>query len=235
MANQEALKLKANIDYEIELQYDECKTGESEYGRWYCYGIKYDGKEYSFFPNEYLHLQLKCYAKGDRVIIRKEERNTGKGYNWYIESLGEQKHKFEPPGLETDKKEHTKKEHTKTDKKEQIKTDNSVPNWDRIKSKQSYDIHKQVCLKGAIRIDARNQKVDFNSIAKYTDKLMAILEDDYARAVGYLKEAQNKYHLYNKWRTHYHIWYELLDDEQMGHLIVIKNELKEKFEEEEKT
>ena len=72
------LQLKQfNKDYPITLTYDKCKSGESQYGVWNLYGIKYDGAEQGIFAEDALHEELKKYGKGAKLVIRRNQDDNG--------------------------------------------------------------------------------------------------------------------------------------------------------------
>ena len=62
---------KYNTDYPITLIYDQCKSGESEYGPWNLYGVEYQGSKQGIFADEHLHDKLKKYGKGAKLVIRR--------------------------------------------------------------------------------------------------------------------------------------------------------------------
>lgn len=68
---------KFNHDYPVTLVYDQCKSGESNYGPWNLYGIKYEGVEQGIFAEDALHHELKKYAKGARLVIRRNQDDNG--------------------------------------------------------------------------------------------------------------------------------------------------------------
>jgi hypothetical protein len=68
---------KFNHDYPITLTYDKCKSGESQYGPWNLYGVKYEGVEQGIFAEEALHQQLLKYGKGAKLVIRKNQDDNG--------------------------------------------------------------------------------------------------------------------------------------------------------------
>lgn len=72
------LQLKQfNTDYPVTLTYDKCKSGESNYGPWNLYGIKYDGVEQGIFAEDALHEELKKYGKGAKLVIRRNQDDNG--------------------------------------------------------------------------------------------------------------------------------------------------------------
>ena len=66
---QPTLQLKQfNTDYPITLMYDECKTGESQYGPWTLFGVEFQGESQSLFVDEHLRTELSKYRKGSKLI-----------------------------------------------------------------------------------------------------------------------------------------------------------------------
>ncbi len=81
---QQTLQLKQfNHDYPVTLIYDQCKSGESNYGPWMLYGIIHEGVEQVFFADEILHDQLKNYGKNAKLIIRHKQDENGK-LEWQV-------------------------------------------------------------------------------------------------------------------------------------------------------
>lgn len=73
---QKTLQIKdVNKDYPITLTYDQCKSGESQYGPWYLYGVEHNGEQMGIFAEDALHNQLKEYDKGAKLIIRRNQEN----------------------------------------------------------------------------------------------------------------------------------------------------------------
>ncbi len=66
-----------NYDYPITLTYDNCKSGESQYGTWNLYGVKYEGLEQGIFAEEALHQNLQQYGKGTKLVIRRTQDDKG--------------------------------------------------------------------------------------------------------------------------------------------------------------
>ena len=85
-----ALKFNPNLPTEVELTFDEPKTGEGKFGTWYLYGIKLTVKgENGFFATEILNdkLQVIGVKSGSKLIITKvvkDEKTT-----WDIKKVGE--------------------------------------------------------------------------------------------------------------------------------------------------
>ena len=73
---QKTLQIKdMNKDYPITLTYDQCKSGESQYGPWYLYGVEHQGEPMGIFAEDALHSQLKEYGKGAKLIVRRNQDN----------------------------------------------------------------------------------------------------------------------------------------------------------------
>jgi hypothetical protein len=74
---------KYNHDYPVTLTYDQCKSGESQYGPWNLYGVEYGGVEQGIFTEDALHQELKKYGKGTKLVIRRNQDDNGK-QEWQI-------------------------------------------------------------------------------------------------------------------------------------------------------
>jgi hypothetical protein len=74
---------KLNHDYPVMLTYDQCKSGESQYGPWNLYGVEYEGVEQSIFAEDSLHLKLMQYGKGTRLVLRRNQDENGK-LEWQV-------------------------------------------------------------------------------------------------------------------------------------------------------
>ena len=74
---------KLNHDYQVMLIYDKCKSGESQYGSWNLYGVKYDGLEQCIFAEDSLHLKLEKYGKGTHLILRRDQIENGQ-LEWQV-------------------------------------------------------------------------------------------------------------------------------------------------------
>ena len=72
-----------NHDYRVVLTYDQCKSGESNYGPWNLYGVEHDGQQQGLFAEDALHQELKKYGKGSRLVIRKNQDDEGK-LEWQV-------------------------------------------------------------------------------------------------------------------------------------------------------
>ena len=85
-----AMKFNPNLPTEVELSFDEPKTGDGQYGTWYLYGTKENIKgESGFFATQILHAKLQEMGvkTGSKLIITKvvkDEKTT-----WDIKKIGE--------------------------------------------------------------------------------------------------------------------------------------------------
>jgi len=78
------LQLKQfNYDYPVVLTYDQCKSGESQYGPWCLYGVEHNGEQQGLFAEEALHEQLQQYGKGSKLVIRRNQDDNGK-LEWQV-------------------------------------------------------------------------------------------------------------------------------------------------------
>lgn len=68
---------KFNYDYPVTLVYDQCKSGESNYGPWNLYGVEYEGEQQGIFAEDALHHELKKYGKGAKLVIRRNQDDNG--------------------------------------------------------------------------------------------------------------------------------------------------------------
>ena len=68
---------KFNHDYPVTLVYDQCKSGESNYGPWNLYGVEHDGEQQGVFAEDALHQELKKYGKGAKLVIRRNQNENG--------------------------------------------------------------------------------------------------------------------------------------------------------------
>ena len=84
-----AMKFNPNLPTEVELSFDEPKTGDGQYGTWYLYGTKENIRgESGFFATQILHeiLQGMGVKTGSKLVITKvvkDEKTT-----WDVKSLG---------------------------------------------------------------------------------------------------------------------------------------------------
>lgn len=77
MTQRTKLELELNKPTEIELLYDECVSGNSQYGGYYLYAVKSEGKEWSYFPTESVHEEIKSLRRGDKAVITKLASKRG--------------------------------------------------------------------------------------------------------------------------------------------------------------
>ncbi len=74
---------KFNHDYPVVLTYDKCKSGANQYGPWNLYGVEYQGVQQGIFAEDALHQQLRKYAKGTRLVIRRNQDQNGQ-VEWQV-------------------------------------------------------------------------------------------------------------------------------------------------------
>ena len=74
---------KFNHDYPVVLTYDQCKSGESQYGQWNLYGVEYEGEQQGIFAEDALHQKLQKYGKGARLVIRRNQDENGQ-MEWQV-------------------------------------------------------------------------------------------------------------------------------------------------------
>ena len=74
---------KFNHNYAITLTYDQCKSGESQYGVWNLYGVEHDVESQGLFAEDALHQELKKYGKGAKLIIRRNQDDHGR-LEWLV-------------------------------------------------------------------------------------------------------------------------------------------------------
>ena len=74
---------KFNYDYPVVLTYDQCKSGESQYGPWHLYGVEHEGVEQGIFAEEALHQELKKYGKESKLVIRRNQDDSGR-IEWQV-------------------------------------------------------------------------------------------------------------------------------------------------------
>ena len=80
---------KFNHDYPVVLTYDQCKSGESQYGPWNLYGVEYEGVEQGIFAEDALHQELKKYGKGARLVIRRNQDDDGQLVWQVVPAMGQ--------------------------------------------------------------------------------------------------------------------------------------------------
>ena len=74
---------KFNHDYPVVLTYDKCKSGANQYGPWNLYGVEYQGVAQGIFAEDALHHELRKYAKGARLVIRRNQDQNGQ-VEWQV-------------------------------------------------------------------------------------------------------------------------------------------------------
>ena len=85
--------MKFNTDYPITLIYDQCKSGESQYGPWNLYGVKHGGEQQGVFADESLHQQQLHYGKGSKLVIRRNQDPNGQPEWQVTPANGDNAHK----------------------------------------------------------------------------------------------------------------------------------------------
>ncbi len=68
---------KFNHDYPITLTYNRCNSGKSQYEPWNIYGVEHESEHQGVFVDESLRLQLRQYEKGSKLIIRRNQDDSG--------------------------------------------------------------------------------------------------------------------------------------------------------------
>ena len=84
-----AMKFNPNLPTEVELSFDEPKTGEGQYGTWYLYGTKETiNGESGFFATQILHelLQGLGVKTGSKLVIMKVVNDNKT--TWDVKLLG---------------------------------------------------------------------------------------------------------------------------------------------------
>ena len=84
-----AMKFNPNMPVDVELSFDEPKTGDGQYGTWYLYGTKENIKgESGFFATQILHeiLQGMGVKTGSKLVITKVVNDNKT--TWDVKSLG---------------------------------------------------------------------------------------------------------------------------------------------------
>ena len=83
------MKFNPNMPVDVELSFDEPKTGEGQYGTWYLYGTKENIKgESGFFATQILHeiLQGMGVKTGSKLVIIKVVNDNKT--TWDVKSIG---------------------------------------------------------------------------------------------------------------------------------------------------
>ena len=149
------LDLQYNVQYNVEIV--GYKSGTNTYGPWFLYKLNYNGEQYAHFAQPLLHEKLQEYGEGDVVTIQKLQTSRD-GYDWVV--TGDSNHKPDPPKTPTPVA--------------------AKPQQSPVFDDRTHDIHRQVCLKVAVKSfpasdKCWNDKV-LAEIKRRTDSLMVVLE-----------------------------------------------------------
>jgi len=181
---------------DIVLSFNQPKTGENDGRQWFMYGVEHDGEKKIIFAQPELHDKLKHYQKGDKLTIEQIDK-----YVWNVIPFGDVKRDrgvaAGAKGIPANK---------------EVVQPAKAENWDLINAKKSYNIHKQVCLKLAVGLE--KDKVDYKRVAKNMDRLLAVLNNDYARANSHLASASNLFNLEAIWAKYSEVWADTLTDNE---------------------
>jgi len=71
MVTRQKLLLDINKPLKIELLYNECVSGQNNFGSYHLYAVKSNGHEFSYFAPESVHEELKNLKAGACVVITK--------------------------------------------------------------------------------------------------------------------------------------------------------------------
>jgi hypothetical protein len=96
------LELELNKPTKIEMLFEKCHEGESQYGKYYLYAVRNgDGaSEYSFFAPEEVHLKLSELKRGDSAVVTKQAVQKGsKVVTTYEVELTPAQHQTDHPSL----------------------------------------------------------------------------------------------------------------------------------------
>jgi len=151
------LDLNYNIEYPVEIM--GYKTGENKFGPWHFYQFDYNGKRYGHFAQPHLHSKLSGFSEGDVVTIQKLQTSRD-GYDWVVTSDSD--HQPDPPKTPTPVV--------------------SKPPQSSAFDDRTHDIHRQVCLKAAVKsFPASDRPWNDEVVAELkrrTDSLMIVLEGE---------------------------------------------------------
>ena len=124
------LKIQENTTHDVELLFDQPKQVNTNYGDKFLYGLKKEGEEYNFFATPFLNTKLSGFKKGDVVKI---SRNMVDGKTvWDVRAVSVS--------------------NAQSNNKTQITGTGVV-------DARTHDIHKQVCLKLAIEMRDKTDKI----------------------------------------------------------------------------
>ena len=86
----DSFKFKTNIPETVIFKFAKPKTGKSEYGSWWLYGVTRNNKDDAFFATELLQntLLLAGIFKGTTATITQKQREDGKGIFWEVQVVG---------------------------------------------------------------------------------------------------------------------------------------------------
>ena len=151
------LDLNYNIEYPVEIM--GYKTGENKFGPWHFYQFDYNGKRYGHFAQPNLHSKLSGFSEGDVVTIQKLQTSRD-GFDWVV--TGDSDHQPDPPKTPTPVA--------------------SKPPQSSNFDDRTHDIHRQVCLKVAVKSFPAsdrpwNDEV-VSELKRRTDFLMVVLEGE---------------------------------------------------------
>ena len=149
------LDIKYNVEYPVEiLGY---KEGENKYGLWHFYQLDHNGEKVGCFAQPNLHQKLSGFRDGDVVTIQKVQTSRD-GYDWVVN--GDSDHQPDPPKTPTPVA--------------------SKPPQSSVFDDRTHDIHRQVCLKVAVKsFPASDRPWNDEVVAELkrrTDSLMVVLE-----------------------------------------------------------
>ena len=149
------LDLQYNVDYNVEIV--GYKSGTNTYGPWFLYKLNYNGEQYPHFAQPFLHEKLQEYGEGDVVTIQKLQTSRD-GYDWVV--TGDSNHKPDPPKTPTPVA--------------------AKPQQSPVFDDRTHDIHRQVCLKVAVKSFPASDKCWNDEVLaelkRRTDSLMVVLE-----------------------------------------------------------
>ena len=77
MTQRTKLELPVNEATTLELLFDEPISGKSQYGNYNMYAVKVNEEEFTFFPTEEVHEQLKSLKKGCKAVVTKLAAQRG--------------------------------------------------------------------------------------------------------------------------------------------------------------
>ena len=149
------LDLNYNVEYQVEiLGY---KTGINKFGPWHFYQLVYNGEKFGHFAQPNLHQELSSFNQGDVVTIQKLQTSRRDGFDWVVTSEDD---KPDPPKTPTPVA--------------------AKPQQSPVFDDRTHDIHRQVCLKVAVKSFPASDKCWNDEVLaelkRRTDSLMVVLE-----------------------------------------------------------